>query len=73
MPLVAGFIDHLRAALGKEVVDQAIRDGLRAGTFWARENGHEVGKQPPSDGDRAITLDRMCPWNDRRESHDLPA
>lgn len=44
MPTVAAIIDDLRAAFGAEDIHQSIRNGL-AGvpTFYARENGHEVG------------------------------
>jgi hypothetical protein len=65
MPAVAAWIDELRAALGRELVDEAIRSGMRDGTFRATEGGHEVGARPPDDSDRAITLDRMArgPYN----------
>lgn len=49
MPVVAAFIDSLRAAFGREVIDQAIRQGIRDGTFCARENGHVVGCAARSD------------------------
>ncbi|WP_194713340.1 hypothetical protein [Noviherbaspirillum soli] len=48
MPGVTAWIDSLREAFGKEMVDQMIRTGLRKGTFWAVENGLVVG-QPPTD------------------------
>lgn len=53
MPTVAAWIDELRAAFGREVIDEAIRKGM-AGlpTFHASENGHEVGtplEQPDPD------------------------
>ena len=48
MPGVAAFIDSLRQAFGKEMVDHMIRTGLRDGTFWAVENGLVVG-QPPAE------------------------
>lgn len=45
MPQTAAWIDDLRAAFGSEVVDGAIRAGLRAGapTFYAEEAGHQLG------------------------------
>lgn len=39
MPGVTAWIDSLREAFGKEMVDKMIRTGLRDGTFWAVENG----------------------------------
>lgn len=47
MPTVAGWIDDLRAAFGKELIDLQIRRGLKGeGTFYARENDVEVGSKP---------------------------
>lgn len=44
MPQVAAIIDAFRDAFGAEVVDAAIRRGIRGGQgFHATENGHEVG------------------------------
>lgn len=44
MPQVAAIIDAFREAFGAEVVDVAIRRGMRGGQgFHATENGHEVG------------------------------
>ena len=44
MPQVAAIIDAFREAFGAEVVDAAIRRGMRGGQgFYATENGHEVG------------------------------
>lgn len=44
MPTVAAVIDDLRAAFGADAINPAIKGGM-AGvpTFYARENGHEVG------------------------------
>lgn len=39
MPQTAAFIDALRLAFGKEVIDEAMRDG----GLYAEENGHVVG------------------------------
>lgn len=49
MPKVAAWIDDLRAAFGAESIDQAIRQGLRDGTFRASENGHTIGGKPGGD------------------------
>jgi hypothetical protein len=59
MPIVDAFIDDLRLAFGKEAIDLAIRDGIRNGTFHARENGTEIGSPVISDPTCSITLDRM--------------
>ena len=44
MPTVAAIIDDLRDAFGAEDINQSIRNGM-AGvpTFYARENGQEIG------------------------------
>jgi hypothetical protein len=65
MPIVDAFVDQLRETFGREEIDRAIVEGLRDGHFYARENGHELGKFVSSswEGDHAtytgITLDRM--------------
>ena len=47
MPGVAEFVDAMRAAFGKDEIDAQIRLGMAGhGTFWARENGIEVGSRP---------------------------
>lgn len=44
MPTVAKWIDELREAFGKEEIDAQIRKGMKGQpTFWASENGVEVG------------------------------
>lgn len=49
MPTVAAFVDDLRAAFGRDYIDGAIRAGLQGRpTFWASENGHELGTKPRS-------------------------
>lgn len=65
MPTVTAFIDALRVEFGREAIDQAIRQGLRDGTFWASEAGAQVGERPVDD-DMAVRLDRMVPWSERR-------
>ncbi len=47
MPTVAQWIDELREAFGKEMIDTQIRKGMQGeGCFYARENGIEVGSRP---------------------------
>jgi hypothetical protein len=65
MPVVSAFIDDLRRDLGREIVDEAIRCGLRDGTFHAKENGHEVGTPVVDDPERTVRLSDMFPFNDR--------
>lgn len=44
MPTVTGFIDALREAFGKDMIDRQIRLGMKGEpAFWATENGHEIG------------------------------
>lgn len=60
MPTVAGWIDSLRDAFGKEAIDSAIRAGMDGQhTFNARENGHAVGTPIPYDPDKAVLLSAM--------------
>lgn len=48
MPTVTAFIDDLRAAFGKDMIDGQIRRGLAGEpVFYAEENGHVVGTRPP--------------------------
>lgn len=57
MPTVTGWIDGLREAFGADQIDPSIRAGIDGQpTFWARENGCEVGTQAAPAGDRAISL-----------------
>ena len=44
MPTTAAIIDDLRVAFGAEGINQSIKNGI-AGvpTFYARENGREIG------------------------------
>lgn len=59
MPLVAAFIDDLRAAFGADAVNAHIRRGMAGEPgFWASENGHILGTKMPECGN-AITADRM--------------
>ncbi len=44
MPTTAAFIDALREAFGRDVIDRQVRAGLSgAPTFYAEENGHQLG------------------------------
>lgn len=51
MPEVFAWIEDLRATFGADEINAFIKSGL-AGvpTFWARENGHEVGTRHPERG-----------------------
>jgi len=59
MPIVTEFIDECRKAFGTEMVNQQIKLGMQgAETFYARENGYEVGtkfKEPKI----FLTVDQM--------------
>jgi len=47
MPMVASWVDDLRAAFGQTYIDGAIRAGLQGRpVFWAQEGGHELGTKP---------------------------
>lgn len=59
MPITTTIIDKLRAAFGKDMIDEQIRQGIRGEpVFWARENGHEVGT-------RVQTCTRAISWDAR--------
>ena len=49
MPITAAFVDALRDAFGRAEVDGWIAHGIRHGGFWARENGHEIGRRLAED------------------------
>jgi hypothetical protein len=61
MPETAAFVDVCRETFGKECVNAMIRIGIEgAQTFYAKENGIEVGTPMPDfDELKGITLDRM--------------
>lgn len=47
MPLCAAFIDAMRAEFGDDEINAQIRFGMQgARTFYACENGHEIGTPP---------------------------
>lgn len=44
MPVVSAFVDECRAAFGVDAVNTQIRRGMQGEqTFYATENGHQVG------------------------------
>ena len=56
MPVVAAFIDDLREAFGRDAIDAQIRLGMAGhGTFWASENGIEVGSRPRNNNNRGVS------------------
>lgn len=57
MPETAAFIDACRAAFGADTINAAIKAGINGQpTFWASENGQEVGTKAPCDKNRAVSL-----------------
>lgn len=63
MPQVAAIVDAFREAFGADVVDAAIRRGMRGEQgFHATENGHEVGTPVY----RGVPLDRTPGQYERR-------
>ncbi len=63
MPHTAGFIDALREAFGAPQIDQAIRAGIEGQpTFWARENGREIGTRAAPPG-ASYTADQCLAAN----------
>lgn len=66
MPVITAWIDDLRAAFGADVIDGQIRKSMPGTpeqvargergqpTFYARENGHEVGTPKLADGGTAV-------------------
>lgn len=63
MPHTAGVIDALREAFGASQIDQAIRAGIEGQpTFWARENGREIGTRAAPPG-ASYTADQCLAAN----------
>lgn len=55
MPVTAGFIDQMREAFGVEQINGAIKGGLAGeGSFYAKENGIEIGSRPREMPDKVI-------------------
>ena len=47
MPIVTAFIDECREVFGKDAINHSIKAGMDGQeTFWARENGIEIGTRP---------------------------
>lgn len=66
MPAVAAWIDQLRDAFGAESINAAIKAGIDGQpTFYASENGIEVGTPLPDVSNKAVSLaeTRVGPWN----------
>ena len=61
MPTVAGWIDELREAFGAAAINDAIRAGMAGHpTFFARENGHQVGTEIPHRPECCVAY--VPPW-----------
>lgn len=57
MPTVAAWIDNLREAFGASEIEPAIRAGIDGQpTFYARENGIEIGTRAPHDENKAVAM-----------------
>lgn len=60
MPITAAWIDELRASFGADQIDPSIKAGMKgARTFYAKENGHEIGNRPHTAPLKAICLTDM--------------
>jgi hypothetical protein len=60
MPETAAFIDACREAFGAEMINVAIKAGIDGQpTFWASENGQEIGTKAAYDPERTISLADM--------------
>jgi hypothetical protein len=47
MPMTAAFIDSLREAFGVPMINASIKGGMAGdGSFYASENGLEIGSRP---------------------------
>lgn len=57
MPTTAAFIDAMRDAFGADAINAQIKAGIAGQpTFWAKENGQEIGTRAPHSADRAVSL-----------------
>lgn len=57
MPETTAFVDAMREAFGEQLINDAISAGMQGqSTFWARENGIEVGQQWHEDPARTVSL-----------------
>lgn len=60
MPTVAAFIDEMRAAFGADAINAAIKSGIDGQpTFWAKENGLEVGTKAIYDPEKSVSAAHM--------------
>lgn len=68
MPTVAAIIDDLRAAFGADVINPSIKGGM-AGvpTFYARENGQEIGTPLDLAGRRVVRGEDMVVIRPKKE------
>lgn len=58
MPQTAEFIDALRDAFGKEMINEQIRAGMNGEpVFWASENGKEIGTKVECGATYRVTWD----------------
>lgn len=62
MPETARFVAAAREAFGADLVNPAIRAAIHDGqpTFYARENGIEVGHREDIPEERRIKVSEMC-------------
>ena len=62
MPYTAVFIDQMRDAFAVEMINSAIKGGLSGdGSFYAKENGIEIGSRPVEIAGRAVNGLDMAP------------
>lgn len=61
MPKITTWLDDLRSAFGRELVDAQIRAATTEGlpTFYASEGGRRVGVPLPAPGGTAFTADQL--------------
>jgi hypothetical protein len=61
MPKVTAWLDDLREAFGRDTIDELIRKATTEGapTFYASENGYQVGVRLPVDGGTEISAAQM--------------
>lgn len=57
MPTTTAFIDAMRDAFGSDAINAQIKAGIAGQpTFWAKENGQEIGTRASHSADRAVSL-----------------
>lgn len=68
MPKVAAFIDDMRAAFGAEGINASIKGGMSGvPTFYARENGQEIGTPLDLAGRRVVRGEDMVVIRPKKE------